>query len=539
MPIESVLRCFTLLTVVAAAAFAAPPPDAASRFGELVEREWQWRLREFPTFATAVGVNDYNDRLGDASLAAAARRDEETAAFLAELDGGRPRGAGGGRSRRLRHLPPPARGAARFGALRRPPADAQRRLRLPHRLLAAAHGDAVPDREDYDNYLSPGSPSSRPGWTSTSSAMREGLRRGMTIPKATLAGIETSIRPLAEVAPEAHPVYSRSPAARRPPRRGDARAARGAAARGGDRDGVIPGYARFLAFMTNEYVPGCRETLAATALPDGEAYYRFQIRVYTTLDMDPQAIHELGLREVAAIRAEMAKVIAATGFDGSFEEFLHFLRTDPRFYAKTPEELLKEASYIAKRMDAKLPSLFGRLPRQPYGVMAVPAQLAPKYTTGRYSGSPKDSTEPGWYWVNTYALDMRPLYNLEALTLHEAVPGHHLQGALAEEAESVRPFRRSTTSRRSARGGGSTPSTSATRPAFTPIPTASSAIWATRRGARCGWSSTPESTPSAGAGSGRSSTWQRTRRCRCTKRRPRSTATSRGPARRCRTTSAT
>jgi len=138
----------------------------------------------------------------------------------------------------------------------------------------------------------------------------------------------------------------------------------------------------------------------------------------------------------------MEKVIASTGFTGSFADFLKFLRTDPRFYAKTPEELLMRASTIAKRMDAKLPSLFGRLPRQPYGVMAVPPSLAPKYTSGRYSGSPKDSTEPGWYWVNTYALDKRPLYNLEALTFHEAVPGHHLQGALAEEADDVRPFRR-------------------------------------------------------------------------------------------------
>jgi len=138
----------------------------------------------------------------------------------------------------------------------------------------------------------------------------------------------------------------------------------------------------------------------------------------------------------------MQQVIASTGFSGSFEEFLNFLRTDPRFYARTPELLLKEASYIAKRMDGKLPSLFGRLPRQPYGVMPVPEALAPKYTSGRYSPSPRGSTEPGWYWVNTYALEQRPLYNLEALTLHEAVPGHHLQGALAEEADDVRPFRR-------------------------------------------------------------------------------------------------
>jgi uncharacterized protein (DUF885 family) len=122
--------------------------------------------------------------------------------------------------------------------------------------------------------------------------------------------------------------------------------------------------------------------------------------------------------------------------------FLQHLRTDPRFYARTPEELLKEAAYIAKRMDGKLPSLFGRLPRQPYGVAPVPDHIAPKYTAGRYVGAPPGSTQPGYYWVNTYALENRPLYTLTALTLHEAVPGHHLQTALAQELEQLPPFRR-------------------------------------------------------------------------------------------------
>jgi uncharacterized protein (DUF885 family) len=441
MPMPNLRRRFAAALLLAAAPLAAADGGDAARFADLVEREWQWRLREFPTFATAVGVNDYNDRLGDASLAATARRDAETAAFLAELDG-------------IDRAALSEADRVDYDIFRRQLAERREAVRFGDHLLtlnadsgfhtgfSLMHmGTPFQGESDYDNYLA--RLRQFPLWMDQHiEAMREGLRRGMTIPKATLAGIETSIRPLAEVAsPEAHPVYQ--PFAKMLPTLPAANQERlRAAAREVVMRDVVPGYARFLAFMTDEYVPGCRETLAATALPDGDAYYRFQIRVYTTLDMDPQAIHELGLREVAAIRAEMAKVIAETGFQGSFEEFLHFLRTDPRFYAETPEQLLKEASYIAKRMDAKLPSLFGRLPRQPYGVMPVPAQLAPKYTSGRYSGSPKDGTEPGWYWVNTYALDKRPLYNLEALTLHEAVPGHHLQGALAEEAESVRPFRR-------------------------------------------------------------------------------------------------
>ena len=209
------------------------------------------------------------------------------------------------------------------------------------------------------------------------------------------------------------------------------------------RDQVVPAYRRFHEFMTKEYLPGTRETLAATALPDGAAYYRFIIRQYTTReDLTAEQIHQIGLDEVKAIRAEMDEVIRQVGFEGDFAAFLQFLRTDPRFYAKTADELLMHASTLAKRMDGKLPALFGRLPRQPYTVAPVPEYLAPKYTAGRYNGSPIDSTEPGYYWVNTYALETRPLYNLEALTYHEAVPGHHLQGALAQEAAAVPDFRR-------------------------------------------------------------------------------------------------
>jgi uncharacterized protein (DUF885 family) len=158
--------------------------------------------------------------------------------------------------------------------------------------------------------------------------------------------------------------------------------------------------------------------------------------------MTAEEVHQIGLREVASLRGEMEAVIRKTGFEGDFAAFLKFLRTDPRFYAKTPEDLLKQASWIAKRMDGKLPALFKTLPRTPYTVEPVPEHLAPKYTTGRYVSPPWGSTQPGIYWVNTYKLESRPLYNLEALTLHEAVPGHHLQGSLSQEQEGLPNFRR-------------------------------------------------------------------------------------------------
>jgi uncharacterized protein (DUF885 family) len=204
---------------------------------------------------------------------------------------------------------------------------------------------------------------------------------------------------------------------------------------------VIPAYKGYLRFFTEQYQSGARTSIGISETPNGKAFYKNRAKYYTTTDMTPKEIHELGLKEVARIRSEMEDVIAEVGFKGTFAEFIHFLRTDPQFYATTPEQLLKEASYIAKKMDAQLPKLFHTLPRKPYGVAPVPASIAPKYTTGRYSGSNRDD-EAGYYWVNTYALDKRPLYVLEALTLHEAVPGHHLQISLNAELENLPSYRR-------------------------------------------------------------------------------------------------
>ncbi|MGI2171946.1 DUF885 domain-containing protein [Shewanella sp. MF05960] len=204
---------------------------------------------------------------------------------------------------------------------------------------------------------------------------------------------------------------------------------------------VLPLYQQFYDFMIEQYIPNARTEIAASALPDGAAFYQNRVNYYTTVDMSAEQVHQLGLKEVARIRGEMEAIIQQVNFNGSFAEFLHFLRTDPQFYPKTANELLKEAAFIAKKADAMLPKYFGKLPRTPYGIEPVPAEIAPKYTTGRYSGSNRDD-EPGYYWVNTYALDKRPLYELEALTLHEAVPGHHLQISLNKELADLPNFRR-------------------------------------------------------------------------------------------------
>lgn len=203
---------------------------------------------------------------------------------------------------------------------------------------------------------------------------------------------------------------------------------------------IIPAYKNYYQFFTQEYFPNARQNIAVSSTPDGRAFYENRVKHFTTTGMTAEEVHQLGLREVARIRAEMDEVILKTGFEGSFAEFTHFLRTDPQFYAKTPLELIKEASYIAKQMDAKLPSLFKHLPRTPYGVAPVPDAIAPKYTTGRYSRAATDR-HAGSYWVNTYALDKRPLYALPALTLHEGVPGHHLQISLNSELDNLPSYR--------------------------------------------------------------------------------------------------
>ena len=206
---------------------------------------------------------------------------------------------------------------------------------------------------------------------------------------------------------------------------------------------VIPSYRKFYDYMVQRYQPNARVSIAASSLPNGEKYYLNRLQHYTTLPMSVEQVHQTGLSEVKRIRLEMESIIAQVGFDGSFADFVQFLRTDKQFYATSPEGLLKEASFIAKKMDAQLPKFFKVLPRTPYGVIEVPANIAPKYTTGRYSGPSRDD-QPGNYWVNTYRLDRRPLYVLEALTLHEAVPGHHLQGSIAREMKDVPKFRNNT-----------------------------------------------------------------------------------------------
>jgi uncharacterized protein (DUF885 family) len=205
---------------------------------------------------------------------------------------------------------------------------------------------------------------------------------------------------------------------------------------------AIPAFRKVKDFFEKEYLLLAPDKPGAQYFPDGIPFYKERVRHFTTTDIYHDSIYQIGLAEVERIKKSMLEVMKEVNYKGSLQEFINSLRNDPRFYPKTGEELLKEASFIAKTIDGKLPMLFGRLPRQPYGVEPVPAEIAPTYTAGRYSPAPINSTRAGNYWVNLYNLPSRTLYTLEALTLHEAVPGHHLQMSLTQELENLPPFRR-------------------------------------------------------------------------------------------------
>ena len=264
--------------------------------------------------------------------------------------------------------------------------------------------------------------------------MRTGLKRGFSVPHAVLAGRDQSIASVADVKDPAQTSFyqpllhmpSSIPAA--------TAAAIQADARQKISEGVIPAYAKLLTYFRTEYVPQARTTLAAEALPDGKNYYRQQIHEYTTLDLDPDTIHKIGLDQVAKIHAQMLQTMQQTDFKGSFADFLHYLRTDPQFYAKTPQELLDKSAWVAKEVDGQVGKFFGHLPRKRFTIEPVPADIAPYYTSGRGG--------PDVYLVNTYDLPSRPLFNMPALTLHESYPGHALQLELAEEESDQPAFRR-------------------------------------------------------------------------------------------------
>jgi uncharacterized protein (DUF885 family) len=427
-----------LIAPVVFALAAGSGPSAA--LDALLKEEWEFRLRENPLEASGYGDHRYDALMPSVAQADLDRQAKAQQAFLERA------------SKIDRSALSPAE-RINYDMWRRELEDDLLRYRFgAHRIPILADSGFhisladLPSRtrltsvKEYESYIA--RLRALPVYMDQQIAhMREGLRTGFTQPQVILKGYDGSIS--AHVVDDVEQSVFMKPFARFPVGVPEAERDRlREAGRAAVRDGVVPAYRRFLEFMRNDYIPGARQTTGASDLPQGREYYAALVKSFTTLDVTPEQVHETGKKEVARIEAEMQQVMRESGFTGDFPAFLAFLRNEPRFYAKTPEELLKQASFLAKKMDARLPSLFLTLPRLPYGVEPVPDAIAPKYTGGRYVPAAPGSLRAGTYWVNTYNLPSRPLYILESLTLHEAVPGHHLQIALQRELTGLPDFRR-------------------------------------------------------------------------------------------------
>ncbi len=422
------LRLFLLATVLSA---CATPPGAGSnpaddRLKALYEREWAWRQEQEAQIRDEDDDWTDADHWPDVSAAAYAERLQYWEDALDEL-AAIPRDELGDEQRI---------NAAVFEQIVTTLASdvRYRTFEAPLNSDSFFWGNLHPQRKGFDDlagyerYL--GRMRDLPRYFGEHmDNMRAGLARGFTPPAITLAGRDASIEPYVRAGRD-NPFFV--PLEHFPSNMSDAERERiEAEALAAIDEAVVPAYRDLLAFMREQYLPNARTTLAARELPDGEAFYRARIRGFTTLDLAPEEIHRRGLSEVARIRGLMLGIIDEVDFDGGLPEFFDFLRTDPQFYAKTPDELMGVSSYVDKRMDAHIHDVLGFLPRQRHTISPVPDAIAPIYTAGRGGY--------GRCLMNTYNLPARPLYTIPALTLHECSPGHSLQAAISREAPNDIP----------------------------------------------------------------------------------------------------
>jgi uncharacterized protein (DUF885 family) len=434
------MRALPWLLVLLVGSIARADDGAAARFNALADEAWQYQLREDPLFATFTGDHRY-----DALLPQVRPQDFERR-LVAKRDF----------ATRLKSIPPD----------QLPPAD-----RLNYEIFSRLLGDQIAELEfksylmpitgrsgfhvefpelpreltlvtvqDYENYIAR-LRAFQVYAGQNIELMRAGIAAQMTLPADVLRGYARPLEAQIVTDAAASPLFT--PFKSFPEQISVEDQARlTAAGRAAILESVVPGYRDFLAFMRDEYVPHARESIGASGLPNGREFYRHRVRRFATLDITPEQVHEQGLSEVRRIRAEMEAIAKQTGFAGDLPAFIEHLRSDPKFYATSREQLLKEVSYVLKRIDGQLPKLFGKLPRTPYGVREVPEYIAAQTTTAYYMPPAGDGTRAGFYYVNTSNLPSRPLFEIEALSLHEAVPGHHLQIALQQELTGVPPYRR-------------------------------------------------------------------------------------------------
>ena len=435
------IAVFLLVLLLAAGQTAAKQPrDAVNqKFEEIMDAHWAAELQRNPTFATNVGVRDYDDRLPNPSLQAYEDSVLEAQSFLQKL-------------LEIDQQELSKQHQLNYSLLK---------LQLENEVEAGQYGgkyliitnrggphldmtslvDRLPffTQADYDSYLK--RLAAMPEYLSQATGrIRSGLKAGWVQPCEPMAGYEQSIQ--VHLVDDVDESAFLAPFKKKPAvvdvDRFTAMRAKAVTLLKAE---LLPALTQFKKFYLNEYAPACRAEVGTDSMPGGKQYYEHRVRQFTTTSRSAEQIHQTGLSEVARIRSEMQEVIEQAGFEGSFEEWLIYLRDNPDFYPKTADERMQAAAAISKKMDGELPKLFGKLPRMPYGLKEIPLDIAEKTTTAFYRRPSGDGTRAGFYFVNTTLLNTRPLYQLEALSLHEAVPGHHLQIALAQELD-IPKFRR-------------------------------------------------------------------------------------------------
>mgnify|MGYP001829146998 CR=1 FL=1 len=423
--------------------FAHLPASAgpAEDFQALLEEHWEWRLSENPVRASRLGDRRWNDRWPESGPEAVERRQGAERDFL----------------RRLRLINSSALSETdrlNYDLFRRELESSVDGQQFNTHLMPISQRGGVQSLESTAETVRLANVQDYEDWLArmagvetvieeTMSLMEEGRETGYMPPKILMERIPDQVATQLVEDPTQSPFYGAFETL--PDSIGAEDSERlQALATEIIETSIVPAYREFSNYFNDVYLPASRDSIGASSLPNGEAFYEYRTRLYTTTQMTPDEIHRLGLEEVRRIRDEMQLVIDELEFEGTFQDFLAFLRTDPQFYYDTPEELFEAYLAISKRIDPELVKLFGKLPRMPYGLRPIPDNIAPDTTTAYYYGPAADGSRPGYYYVNLYRPEVRPKYEMEVLSIHEAVPGHHLQIALQMELEEMPEFRKYT-----------------------------------------------------------------------------------------------
>ncbi len=424
-----------LLWMASAAALA----DTSSDFKTLLDEHWEWQMSTAPTWASALGDRRYNDKWTDNTLAGIEQRQSDSREFL----------------RRVYAIDRNALSTEdqlNYELFRRQLQDNVDTFQFNGHLMPFSHRGGIQNPENLTSQLRLVTVKDYEDWLARVRQIDElidqniklaeaGRKQGLMPPKILLQRVPDQLSlQVVEFANESplFSVFENMPESFSAEDRERLRAGATEALE----DDILPAYKKLDRYFNQKYLPAARDSVGLSALPNGSAWYEHRTRSYTTTQMTPDDIHRLGLSEVKRIREQMQQVITEVGFDGSFQEFLVFLRTDPQFYFDNPDDLYEAYLATSKRIDPELVNLFGLLPRMPYGVKPIPDSIAPDTTTAYYSRPAADGSRAGTYWVNLYRPEVRPKYEIEVLSVHEAMPGHHLQIALQQELGNMPSFRR-------------------------------------------------------------------------------------------------